>query len=344
MFNESSIAQLCMHSLGPTHTLGPLGPAMSRLGLVGRVEHGHDDCAWACSWGVHCEEEVLLTGSLDESARAWAIGQEGPTKRHVYQGNALGVGCIAAQEGMAAATGLDSTVRLWSMGSQAEGDYELEMPAGSAWGVSFLPHEALGSNHVLAIAGGTTQAILLVDYYEGKEKARVGEPDPQKPKERFVHSVTCSADGSRVAASTMGGGVVVADVAAQREVAHFAAHSLPVRGIAFCGSEETLLAASDDGTCSCFDLRASELVESYAPPSSSSGSTWLLSVAAHPDGKAFATAGSDGAVRLWELGSRQPVQTMSDFSDAAWDVAFNPTGSHLGAVSEDASVAVYDLV
>lgn len=41
----------------------------------------------------------------------------------------------------------------------------------------------------------------------------------------------------------------------------------------------------------------------------------MLSVAAHPSGTAFASGGSDAKVKLWDLGARACVQTISDHTD-----------------------------
>ena len=41
----------------------------------------------------------------------------------------------------------------------------------------------------------------------------------------------------------------------------------------------------------------------------------MLSVAAHPSGSAFASGGSDAKVKLWDLGARACVQTISDHTD-----------------------------
>ena len=43
--------------------------------------------------------------------------------------------------------------------------------------------------------------------------------------------------------------------------------------------------------------------------------SWVLSVACHPDGTAFATGSSDSKVKLWDLQTRACVQTIADHTD-----------------------------
>lgn len=70
--------------------------------------------------------------------------------------------------------------------------------------------------------------------------------------------------------------------------------------------------------------------------------SWVLSVAAHPDGSTFATGSSDCRVKLWDLQTRSCAQTVTEHTDQVWGVAFRPDGNRLVSVSDDKSVALYD--
>ena len=63
-----------------------------------------------------------------------------------------------------------------------------------------------------------------------------------------------------------------------------------------------------------------------------------------PDGAAIATGSSDRTVRLWDIGTRAAVQTMSNHADQVWSVAFGPAGGpgRLASVSDDKSISLYD--
>lgn len=62
----------------------------------------------------------------------------------------------------------------------------------------------------------------------------------------------------------------------------------------------------------------------------------LHGIALHPDGVHFATAGDDGAVRLWDLThlTTKP-RLICTHEHNAWDVAFSPDGSTLASSSSD---------
>lgn len=70
--------------------------------------------------------------------------------------------------------------------------------------------------------------------------------------------------------------------------------------------------------------------------------SWVLSVAAHPGGAAFATGGSDGKVKLWDLATRTCAQSLGDHGDQVWAVAFRGDGGRLASASDDKSVCLYD--
>ena len=71
--------------------------------------------------------------------------------------------------------------------------------------------------------------------------------------------------------------------------------------------------------------------------------SWVLSVAMHPSGTTFATGSSDSKVKLWDLQTRACLQTVADHTDQVWGVAFRSDGKRLVSVSDDKSIAVYDV-
>jgi len=315
-----------------------LGVLMGTLGLVGRNEAAHSEAVWACAFGQRGGEEVLATGGLDETVKVFGRGSEGPTRKHTYSNHPLGVASLTASGSRAAATALDSYVRVWDLTSDATTAL-LEFHAAEAWGVAFLPESA--SQSMLAVARGARGTASLFDY-NSDSNTTLELPQPRSTgassnREAFVLDVAVSDDGSRVAATQMGGGVSLFDTESGKLLHSFKTLNLPVRSVTISG--ETVLAASDNGEVHALDARTGSMIEVYPAHSG-----WAMAVSPHPDGKMFISGGSDGCVRLWELGSRQPVQSQHDFDDSVWGVAFNSSGSLLGACSEDASVSMYDYV
>jgi WD repeat-containing protein 61 len=70
--------------------------------------------------------------------------------------------------------------------------------------------------------------------------------------------------------------------------------------------------------------------------------SWVLSVAATPDGSSFASGGADGAVKVWDVATRACTQTLaSEHTDLVWGVAFSPDGALLASCADDKAVALY---
>src|SRR5262249_2458571 len=62
-----------------------------------------------------------------------------------------------------------------------------------------------------------------------------------------------------------------------------------------------------------------------------------------PDGEHIASAGSDGAIKVWHIRTGKVVQTLGNaHKGVACAVAFHPDGRHLASVGADKLVRVWD--
>ena len=59
-----------------------------RLSLLQRAENAHDDSVWACAWAP--SSNVLVTGSVDESAKLWQEAGDTLEQRHHLVGACMG--------------------------------------------------------------------------------------------------------------------------------------------------------------------------------------------------------------------------------------------------------------
>src|SRR5207247_265442 len=71
--------------------------------------------------------------------------------------------------------------------------------------------------------------------------------------------------------------------------------------------------------------------------------TEVNGVAFSPDGEFLASAGGDGAVKVWNSTTGAEVQTFPAHTDAVVCVVFHPDGKHLASRGADRKVKVWDL-
>ena len=71
--------------------------------------------------------------------------------------------------------------------------------------------------------------------------------------------------------------------------------------------------------------------------------TEVNSLAFSPDGERLASAGGDGAVKVWNSKTGKVIQTLNAHPDFVSSVAFHPDGKHLASVGADQQVKVWDL-
>jgi eukaryotic-like serine/threonine-protein kinase len=71
--------------------------------------------------------------------------------------------------------------------------------------------------------------------------------------------------------------------------------------------------------------------------------TEVNSLAFSPDGERLASAGGNGAVKIWNCKTRKVIQALDAHPDAVFSVAFHPDGKHLASVGADQQVKVWDL-
>jgi WD40 repeat protein len=69
----------------------------------------------------------------------------------------------------------------------------------------------------------------------------------------------------------------------------------------------------------------------------------LLCAAVSPDDRFLVTADRQGAVKVWDLASRQPVATLPGHTDEVERAAFSPDGRTLATCSKDRTVRLWDV-
>src|SRR5262249_6302129 len=62
-----------------------------------------------------------------------------------------------------------------------------------------------------------------------------------------------------------------------------------------------------------------------------------------PDGRTLATAGSDKAVRLWDVAGRKELAALQGHTDTVWCLSFSPDGRTLATAGSDKAVRLWDV-
>lgn len=135
-------------------------------------------------------------------------------------------------------------------------------------------------------------------------------------------------------------------------------HRQGVTGALFL-PDGAVVSASADRTLRCWDPRTGEelgrRIHGTAEPDSPNWreALWIGALARSADGRLLATAGNDGAVRLWETSTGREVGAIegarylwpSHGTSTVWiDVDISPDGRRIAALLTDGRVGVWDLV
>ncbi|KAL4857036.1 WD repeat-containing protein VIP3 [Chlorella vulgaris] len=308
-----------------------------RLSLLQRLEDAHDDSVWAAAWAPN--SNTLVTGSVDESVKLWQESGDTLEQQHHLVGLSLGVlGVSVDSSGQyGAASSLDSYVTVWNMEDYSTVHQFTDIPPSEAWGLAFAP---AGEKLLLAVAGGSSNGVRLLDVNAKEQAATLAMPDvtDKQRKERFVLSVAYSPDGRRIAAGGMDGTVALFDTATGKLLHTLDGHFKPVRDLCFTPDSSMVITACDDNHAHLYAAEQGELVEAF-----SGHESWVLSVSAHPSGTAFATGSSDSKVKLWDMQTRTCAQTCSEHTDQVWGVRFRADGARLASTSDDRSVCLFDF-
>jgi WD40 repeat protein len=70
---------------------------------------------------------------------------------------------------------------------------------------------------------------------------------------------------------------------------------------------------------------------------------WVAAVAFAPDGKTLASAGADGVVRLWEVGTWKPLGALKGHTDCVCALAFSEDGTTIATGGYDHTAKLWDV-
>ena len=301
--------------------------------------------------------KLLASAGADGTVRLWdpATGQPagaplraGTGPRHY----AFGV-AFSPDGKLLASAGADGTVRLWDPATGQPVRAPLRAgtgPGGGVWGVAFSP------DGKLLASAGADGTVRLWDPATGQ---------PAGPPLRAgtgpgggVWGVAFSPDGKLLASAGADGTVRLWDPATGKAprapLPADTGTGFGVNGVAFSPDGKLLASAGADGTVRLWDpatgrpavppLPAETEISIEGPSSTLPSELGVNGVAFSPDGKLLASAEADGAVRLWNPATRQPIfpplVAYTPFGVSA--VAFSPDGKLLASAYFDGAVRLWN--
>eukprot|EP00474_Spongospora_subterranea_P008440 CRZ08898.1 hypothetical protein [Spongospora subterranea] len=300
-----------------------------------RVNKLHPDSIWTVAWSRH----GLITAGIDEKVNLWdpkvlmasdAVLPYMPIQ--VFPDHGLSVVSVAVSPNgdMASSSSMDGTVIVYNLAKLCK-VHKIKTGPMHNWMVAM--------SDSLVATGGSAGKVSLFNFTTGQK-----HECPINISDNFIMAVTFDMPGKNLAVGGNKGEVGIFDVATGQVVQKLTGHSKGIRSIKYLPSDNhVLLTGSEDQTVGVFDVRGGQQTQSIA-----GHNNWVMDIACPRPGivtDRFASCSSDKTVKIWEL--RQNGQAVHCFegchTEQITGIAFDPEGTRLVSVSDDAGIQFYDV-
>lgn len=192
---------------------------------------------------------------------------------------------------------------------------------------------AVGRDGKTLVSAGLDKSVRFWDV-NGKEVREIKTP-------AGVTALALSADGKRLALGGTDKVVRVLNADDGKELVAFAGHEGPVNDLAFLDGPDGLVSVSDDGTARRWTLPDKAGEPATEPEVWKAGKGPALTLAVAPDGTSAYSAGEDGVIRLWQVGSNAPTREFPAIGSPVVSLALS--GDLLAAGLKDGTARLIDI-
>lgn len=192
-----------------------------------------------------------------------------------------------------------------------------------------------------------------------------------------VTAIAISSNNAAFAVGLASGAVVTVDAKSLEQTIQLAGHKSPVRRVAFNTSGTQLISSSADGVARLWDLKAQAIAQSFRDENNpivdvafqndnksivavrADGKVLVETIAAQlvhraddgrvndlsiaANGSQYATAGADGAVKLWNASNSSPTRSFTGFEGPALCVSLSPDNRQVAAGGSDKTVRTWNV-
>ena len=268
---------------------------------------------------------MLAAGSNGGTVKLWDVA----TQTNVAT---LGTGRSVAfsPDGATIAVG-GGGIKLWDVKTKKQ-IAKLSNPDDSGWSIAF-------SSDGTTIASGSDNTINLYDATKKKHIDTLGELTG------WTFSVAFAPDGLTLASGGTGEGAInLWDVSTRRHIGTLSDTRVrisDISSVAFSPDGSTIASGSGSGyvydLLNLWDLTTRKHVGILANRGGS------RTVAFSPDGSVLASGGGQGAIKLWDVLTREPIGSLGGHVRDVQSLAFSPDGRILASGSDDTTIRLWDV-
>jgi WD40 repeat protein len=333
-------------SLFPVPTLLAFSPNGKVLAAGCRSESPADDTVYlwdpatgvelrrikAASFGVAClafsaDGKTLVSGGNDCAVHLWdtATGDELRPFRAGHHARILAM--AYSPDGRALATGgMDGMICLWDL---VTGNLRsaLDHKAGWVCRLVFSPDGAHSDKSIRLWELATAREVRRLSGYAGG----------------YVSSLAISPDGRTLAATGGAGTILLWETAAGRQLHRMTGQARDAK-LAFVPDERTMVSVGEDSQAPAsvvrlWDVASGRELRHWLTPQRS-----VKSLAVSPDGRLLAVAGTEEALRLWEIatGKERPEFQLPAKTSVS-EVKFSPDARTLAVACDGGCVSLWEV-